>query len=129
MKSREKVINELQFQLNSKEVKDQHYPVQLSASDANAILALLKAKDTNVLTKWRKFEFREPDEEENANHPELCYIIENAPDDGEEILVSNGRYVWKDEFCDNGDECYLDTGHEMEGCWWMPLPKPPKEEP
>lgn len=83
MKSREKIIIELLFQLDSKEVKDEHYPVQLSASDANVILALLKAKDTNVLTKWRKFEFREPDEEEKANHPELCYVIENAPDDGE----------------------------------------------
>ena len=39
---KEKVINELRFQLDSKEVKDQHYPVQLSASDANAILDLLK---------------------------------------------------------------------------------------
>lgn len=91
------------------------------------VIALLKAKDTNVPTKWRKIEFREPDEEEKANHPEWNHVKENAPDDGEEILASDGRYVWKDEFCDNGDECYLDSGHEMEGCWWMPLPEPPKE--
>ena len=45
MNSREKIINELRFQLDSKEVKDQHYPVQLSASDANAILALLKERE------------------------------------------------------------------------------------
>lgn len=45
MADRKKIINELQFQLNSKEVKDQHYPVQLSASDANAILALLKEQE------------------------------------------------------------------------------------
>lgn len=41
----EKVINELRFQLNSKEVKDQHYPVQLSVSDANAILSMLKEQE------------------------------------------------------------------------------------
>ena len=46
MADREKVINELRFQLDSKEVKDQHYPVQLSASDANAILALLKERES-----------------------------------------------------------------------------------
>ena len=45
MNSRKKIINELRFQLNSKEVKDQHYPVQLSASDANAILVLLKEQE------------------------------------------------------------------------------------
>ena len=37
-----KAINELRFQLNSKEVKEQHYPVQLSASDAEKIIALLE---------------------------------------------------------------------------------------
>lgn len=77
--------------------------------------------------RWRKFEFRELDEEEKAEHPDWCYIIVNTPDDGEEILVSNGRYVWKDEFINDGDQCYLDSDHDMENCWWMPLPEPPKE--
>lgn len=45
MDSQKKIINELRFQLGSKEVKDQHYPVQLSVSDANAILALLKEQE------------------------------------------------------------------------------------
>ena len=45
MNDRKKVINELQFQLNSKEVKEQHYPVQLSVSDTEIILALLKKQD------------------------------------------------------------------------------------
>ena len=84
-------------------------------------LELLKAH------RWRKFEFRELDEEEKAEHPNWCYIMVNTPDDGEEILVSNGRYVWKDEFINDGDWCYLDSDHDMENCWWMPLPEPPKE--
>lgn len=45
MNSWKKIVNELRFQLDSKEVKDQHYPVQLSASDANAILAMLTEQD------------------------------------------------------------------------------------
>ena len=48
MTDRKKVINELRFQLDSKEVKDQHYPVQLSASDANTILVLLKEQEAVV---------------------------------------------------------------------------------
>ena len=46
-----KAINELRFQLNSKEVKEQHYPVQLSASDAEKIIALLKEQETKT-GKW-----------------------------------------------------------------------------
>ena len=79
---------------------------------------------------WIKFELREPDEEEKAAHPNWIYV-DNRPEDDEEILVSNGKCVWVDVFCNDGDQCYLDSGHEMEGCWWMPLPplpKPPKEE-
>ena len=78
--------------------------------------------------EWRKFEFREPDAEEKASHPDWVWVLVNAPGEGE-ILASDGKYVWKDEFCNNGDECYLDSGHEMERCWWMPLPELPKEEP
>lgn len=52
MNSRKKMINELRFQLNSKEVKDQHYPVQLSVSDANTILTLLKEQETEWEHLW-----------------------------------------------------------------------------
>ena len=91
-------------------------------------LALIHEQQERLKAReWRRFEFREPTEEEKAEHPEWCCVIENTPDEGE-ILVSDGKYVWKDEFCNNGVECYLDSGHEMERCWWMPLPELPKEE-
>ena len=38
----QRLINELTFQLQSKEVVELHYPIQLSVKDANAILELLK---------------------------------------------------------------------------------------
>ena len=92
-------------------------------------LALIKAQQEKLkVHEWRKFEFREPNAEEKASHPDWVWVLVNAPYDGEEILVSDGEYGWKDEFCNNGVECYLDSGHEMEGCWWMPLPELPKEE-
>ena len=92
-------------------------------------LALIQEQQEQLKAhEWRKFEFREPNAEEKASHPDWVWVLVNAPYEGEEILVSDGEYGWKDEFCDNGVECYLDSGHEMEGCWWMPLPELPKEE-
>ena len=41
MTNRLRMINELVFQLNSKEVREHHDPVQLSVTDAKIILELL----------------------------------------------------------------------------------------
>ena len=47
------------------------------------------------------------------------------PDDGKEILVSNGQDVWMDAFCNDG--CYLEMMDDIdEDMAWMPLPKPYK---
>lgn len=50
------------------------------------------------------------------------------PDDGEDVLVTNGKHVWSDTFF-NGDCCYFDSGSIPydEATAWMPLPEPPKE--
>ncbi len=45
MSDRKKMINELTYQINSNEVMRQHYPVQLSVTDARKILALLKEQE------------------------------------------------------------------------------------
>ena len=80
--------------------------------------------------EWIKFEKRALDEEEQNEHPEWFWMFDcPIPDDGQEILVSNGHYVWTDVF--NYDEeygCYLDGDSGFDGIWWMPLPEPPKEE-
>lgn len=52
MIDRKKVINELRFQLDSKEVKEQHCSVQLSVSDAEKILALLKVQEAKPMTEY-----------------------------------------------------------------------------
>lgn len=45
MAERLKMINELKFQLNSKEVKELHFPVQLSVTHAEQILEMLEAQE------------------------------------------------------------------------------------
>ena len=52
MTNQKKIINELQFQLNSNEVKNQHYPVQLSVSDAEKIIAMLKVQEAKPMTEY-----------------------------------------------------------------------------
>ncbi len=49
------------------------------------------------------------------------------PEEDEEILVTDGKYVWEDKFMRDGIECYLDnSGNEFvkEVIAWMPKPKP-----
>lgn len=52
MANQKKIINELQFQLNSNEVKNQHYPVQLSVSDAEKIISLLRIQEAKPMTEY-----------------------------------------------------------------------------
>lgn len=52
--------------------------------------------------------------------------INTLPDDGQSVLVSDGKYIFQDEFVHDADgTCYFDNGHEiLEGMAWMPLPGP-----
>ena len=76
---------------------------------------------------WIPFTRRPMTEEEQEDYPDCTFIFDCVlPDDGDEILVSNGRFVWMDTFCDD-DRCYLDGGDDIdEDMAWMPLPKPYK---
>lgn len=51
------------------------------------------------------------------------------PDDGEDILVTDGKVVWHDEWIECDEGYVLDSGYELYKCLaWMPLPKPYKEK-
>lgn len=85
--------------------------------------------------KWIPFRSRELDEEEKADHPEWdCMMCSPLPDDGQRILVTikcrNHEAVQFDEFYNDSDGCYLDSGYELvdEAIAWMPLPEPYKED-
>ena len=78
--------------------------------------------------KWIEFTVREMTEEEKEAYPE-CELIYDCrlPEDGEEVLISNGFQVWSDVFYNDGsDGCWLETTDLEEGMAWMPLPKPHK---
>ena len=78
--------------------------------------------------KWIPFTRRPMTKEEQEDYPNCTFIFDCVlPDDGDEILVSNGRFVWMDAFCNDIDGCYLDGGDDIdEDMAWMPLPKPYK---
>ena len=83
------------------------------------------------IPEWNKLIFREltPEEKEDYATYDWFYMVENLPEYGEEVLVTDGESVWIDSF--DVDECiYLSgTDNEIDGVTaWMPLPNPYKGE-
>lgn len=89
----------------------------------------MKAYEKNP--EWNKLVFRnlKPEEKEEYANFDWSYMVENLPDYGEEVLVTDGKNVWIDSF-DEDDYVYLSgTDTEIDGVTaWMPLPNPYKEE-
>ena len=77
--------------------------------------------------EWNELVFRNltPEEKEEYANYDWSYTIENLPDYGEEVLVTDGKNVWIDSF-DEDDCVYLSgTDNEIDGVVaWLPLPKP-----
>ena len=86
-----------------------------------------KSKLESAEAEWIPFTKRPLTDEEKQEYPDWTYIFDcPLPDDEEEILLSNGKYVWTDTFINDG-ECYLDGGDDIDdGMAWMPLPEPYK---
>lgn len=91
-------------------------------------LAELEWKLGEAVQGWIPFTRRPMTEEEQKDYPNCTFIFDCVlPDDGDEILVSNGRFVWMDTFCKDIDGCYLDRNGDIdEDMAWMPLPEPYK---
>jgi len=80
---------------------------------------------------WIPLVRREPTDEEKAeyleqNGEDLSYVLENEmPFNGQEVLVSVGRYVSEDVF---DEDFYNFEGSDIENVdAWMPKPKPYSE--
>lgn len=80
--------------------------------------------------KWIPFTRRPMTEEEQEDYPDCTFMFDcDLPEDGEEILISSGRFVSLDTFCVDADGCYLDGGDDIdEDMAWQPLPKPYRAE-
>lgn len=85
----------------------------------------------NVIPEWNELIFRNltPEEEEDYATYDWFYMVENLPEYGEEVLVTDGENVWIDSF-DVDEYIYLSgTDSEIDGVIaWMPLPNPFKGE-
>lgn len=89
----------------------------------------MKAYD--IIPEWNELVFRNltPEEEKEYANFDWSYMVENLPEYGEEVLVTDGKSVWIDSFNED-DYVYLSgTDGEIDGVIaWMPLPNPYKGE-
>lgn len=110
-------------------IKNAHFPVIDDAGyEVVRVDDILGLPSADRPIEWIPFTKRPLTDEEKEEYPDWIYILDcPLPDDGQEILLSNGKYVWTDTFF-NDDGCYLDGGDDIdEGMAWMPMPEPYKE--
>ncbi|HFI0464410.1 TPA: hypothetical protein ACGO1T_001757 [Streptococcus suis] len=77
--------------------------------------------------KWIKLVSRPLTEEEKADGYAYDFMWDcTTPEIDEEVLVSDGEYVWTDTWVECGEGvCFENT--ECDELYWMPLPDPPTE--
>ena len=67
--------------------------------------------------------------EESISNDIQCMLDCKMPDDGQEILVTNGETTWKDTNFIDCDGYYLDSNYDwIDITAWRPLPEPYKED-
>ena len=81
-----------------------------------------------IPVKYHQISEKERAEESVSN--DIQYMLDcKMPDDGQEILVTNGQTTWQDTSFIDCDGYYLDGGYDwIDIMAWMPLPKPYKED-
>lgn len=79
-------------------------------------IAMDAVKEQPKTGAWIPFTF---DEDEVFDCP--------LPDVDEEILVSDGKFIWTDTLLSDSGGYYLDNNGDLMGLAWMPLPEPYKE--
>lgn len=102
-----------------------------AASEGNALKSKTFLMLADIVSQaptepqWIPFTRREPTAEEKAHHPDWVFVWDcELPEDGQEILVSNGKHVWKDEWVE-ADYSGLESGSDIDDdCAWMPMPEP-----
>ena len=92
-----------------------------ACSDA---LELLKAKDTNVLTKWISVKDRLPEEGDSYIVAGKMRLQGEPWEYFTDVAASHGCYI--DGFWDTFNDWV--EGNETHITHWMPMPEPPKEE-
>ena len=81
-----------------------------------------------IPVKYHQISEKERAEESISN--DMQYMLDcKMPDDGQEILVTNGETTWQDTSFIDCDGYYLDSNYDwIEITAWRPLPDPYKED-
>ena len=109
------VVDTVLHHICGEEREDGYLPTMEEMSNSMELLKDLANKAD--LFEWIPFEMEDG----------FLYCL--IPDDGEDILITDGKVVWHDNWIESDDGEYeLDSGYELYKCLaWMPLPKPYKE--
>ena len=95
---------------------------------AELLIAAANALE-HLQPQWTPFLWRETTQDDGFD-PEKFPLIAcgELPDNGQEILVTNGCHVWSDTFFDDAG-LYLNSGNDLfsDITAWMPLPEAYKE--
>lgn len=89
-------------------------------------------EETGMILKWIPVKWHvilDAEREEEGIPDDIVYYLDcPMPEDGEEIIVTDGKRVWTDENCiDIVGHC-LESGNDWKDIKaWMPLPEPYKE--
>lgn len=80
-----------------------------------------------IPVKYHQISEKERAEESISN--DIRYMLDcKMPDDGQEILVTNGETTWQDTCFIDCDGYYLDSNYDwIEITAWQPTPEPYKE--
>ena len=106
----------------------------LSKNNISKIVELLLAdlEQDEKENGWIPVKYHQISEKERAEEflsKDIQYMLDcKMPDDGQEILVTNGETTWQDTCFIDSNGYYLDGGYDwIDIMAWMPLPKPYKE--
>ena len=82
---------------------------------------------------WIPVKYHQISEKERAEEfisKDIQYMLDcKMPDDGQEILVTNGETTWQDTCFIDSNGYYLDGGYDwIDITAWRPLPEPHKED-
>lgn len=89
-------------------------------------------EEAGIIQKWTPVKWHvilDAEREEEGIPEDIVYYLDcPMPEDGEEIIVTDGKRVWTDENCiDLVGHC-LESGNDWKDMKaWMPLPKPYKK--
>ena len=96
------------------------------------IMDYIENMDDEKENGWIPVKYHQISEKERAEEfisKDIQYMLDcKMPDDGQEILVTNGETTWQDTCFIDSNGYYLDGGYDwIDIMAWMPLPKPYKE--